>query len=86
MALAVHNTLMADPDTDDRILLARCGTAADASAFEALVRRHLPFVYRAAARQLAPIDRHMADDVTQAVFLILLRKPKAAMAARSLPA
>jgi RNA polymerase sigma factor (sigma-70 family) len=59
-------------DPDDRDLLARYARENSPEAFAAIVRRHLNMVYAAARRQAG--DAHLAEDVAQAVFVILSRR------------
>src|SRR3954466_6542512 len=57
----------------DRELLAAYAAAHDQAAFAQLVPRHVDLVYGACLRQTAG-DRHLAEDATQAVFLLLARR------------
>jgi RNA polymerase sigma factor (sigma-70 family) len=59
------------PQPDHKLLMAFARERSE-PAFEELVRRHAQWVYAAAFRQLR--DRHLAEDATQAVFLLLCRK------------
>jgi RNA polymerase sigma factor (sigma-70 family) len=56
----------------DHDLLRRYTDGRSDAAFAELVRRHGPMVYAACRREL--YDRHLAEDATQVVFLLLARK------------
>jgi RNA polymerase sigma factor (sigma-70 family) len=62
----------ADDDVSDRQLLRRFATTGEDMAFEALVRRHGMLVWAVCRRVLG--EDHAAEDVFQAVFLVLARK------------
>ena len=57
---------------DDSRLLQQFIATRDGDSFEQLVHHHIDLVYAAARRQMH--DAHAAEDVTQAVFIVLSRK------------
>lgn len=57
----------------DRELLQTYATTRSQAAFAALVERYVDVVYAAARRQVAG-DAHLAEDVTQATFIVLAEK------------
>src|SRR4051812_28435354 len=61
-------------DTEDIELLRQYAEEQSEAAFETLVRRHVNLVYSAARRSVE--HGHQADEITQAVFIVLARKAR----------
>jgi RNA polymerase sigma factor (sigma-70 family) len=59
---------------DDSVLLGRYVESGCQESFEAIVARHSGWVFSLSLRAVR--DRHLAEDVTQAVFIILARKAR----------
>src|SRR5688572_22002185 len=71
--------------SDDHALLRAYGADRSESAFAQLVTHHVDFVYATALRLVAG-DTHLAQDVTQTVFIDLARKASSLLNQRSLEA
>jgi RNA polymerase sigma factor (sigma-70 family) len=65
--------VISQAETDGELLRRYARHRAD-DAFREIVHRHVDWVYSSALRQVR--DRHVADDVTQAAFILLARKAK----------
>src|SRR5215467_108099 len=62
------------PEMDDMALLREYALGNSERAFSTLVSRHIDLVYSAALRQVG--NHHSAQEITQAVFVLLARKAR----------
>jgi len=72
-------------DQNDVQLLREYAATGSHRAFAQLLNRNIDLVYAAARRQCRG-DSHLADDITQAVFIVLARKAATIRSAQLLPA
>jgi RNA polymerase sigma factor (sigma-70 family) len=71
------------PEMDDMALLREYALRNSERAFSILVSRHIDLVYSAALRQVG--NHHSAEEITQAVFVILARKARSLSSETVLP-
>src|SRR6266481_6271590 len=71
------------PELDDMELLREYALRNSEEAFATLVSRHIDLVYSAALRQVG--NHHQAEEITQAVFVILARKARSISPGTILP-
>src|ERR1700755_2156299 len=69
----------------DQALLGQFVREGSQTAFRALVERYAGLVFASARRQVRG-DEHLADDITQAVFIVLARRAGSIADAAALPA
>jgi RNA polymerase sigma factor (sigma-70 family) len=74
---------MGEMMTEDMALLRKYARHNSEEAFTALASRYVNLVYSVALRQVG--DTHLAEEITQAVFIILARKAKSLPAKTILP-
>src|SRR4051812_1948520 len=67
-------TVRAPEQVDDRALLRSYAERDSQDAFASIVGRYVDLVYSTSLRRTR--DRHLAEDATQAVFLILVQKAR----------
>src|SRR4051794_19596300 len=76
---------ISDNADDDTLLLRQYVAERCERAFARLVERHIHLVYAAAWRQVGG-DAHLAEDVTQGVFVVLARRAGSVRSGAVLPA